>query len=103
MQNKLSEPPKPSVLNRGRTEGEKRSEAVLSADDRQQMPLGGADHPDGRLLGRGPSGEARLRPHQDLHGQTQQVRRTPHLKRVLKKSQKSEITTTLDLANRSFM
>lgn len=66
--------PLSSLRRRDRTEGEERSEAVLSADHRQQMPLGGADHPHGGLLGRGPRREARLRPHQDLRGQTQQVR-----------------------------
>lgn len=58
---------------RDHTEGEERSETVLPADDGQQMPLGGADHPDGGLLGRGPCREARLWPHQDLRCQTQQV------------------------------
>lgn len=61
-------------LRRDRAEGAERSEAVFPADDGQQVSLGGADHPDGGLLGRGPRREARLRPHQDLHGQTQQVR-----------------------------
>ncbi len=48
----------PSLRCRDRTEGEERSEAVLPADHRQQVPLGGADHPDGGLLGRGPHREA---------------------------------------------
>lgn len=60
--------------HRDRAEGEKWAEAVLQADHWHQVSLGGADHPDGRLLGRGPCWEARLRPHQDLCGQTQQVR-----------------------------
>lgn len=63
--------------HRDRAEGEKRAEAVLQADHWHQVSLGGADHPDGRLLGRGPCREARLRPHQDLCGQTQQVRLCP--------------------------
>lgn len=58
---------------RDHSEGEKRPEAVFSTNDRQQMPPGGADHPDGGLLGRRPDREARLRSHQDLHGKTQQV------------------------------
>lgn len=63
------------VPGRDRAESEERSEAILSAHDGQQMSLGGADHPDGGLLGRRPRRETRLRPHQDLHGQAQQVRK----------------------------
>ncbi len=87
----------PSLRCRDRTEGEERSEAVLSADHRQQVPLGGADHPDGGLLGRGPHREAWLRPHQDLRGQTQQVRLTlwsPSLTVLNLKSQFTQITKT---------
>lgn len=62
-----------SVCCRDHTEGEERSEALLSANHRHQMPLGGAHHPDGGLLGRGPRREARLRPRQDICGQAQQV------------------------------
>lgn len=62
-----------SVCCRDHTEGEERSEAVLPTNHRHQMPLGGAHHPDGGLLGRGPRGEARLRPRQDICGQAQQV------------------------------
>lgn len=61
-------------LPRDCTEGEKWSEAILSADNRQQMPLRGVDHPNGGMLGWGPCREAWLWPHQDLHGQTKQVR-----------------------------
>lgn len=51
-------------------EGEERSEALLPAHHRQQMPLRRVDHPDGGLLGRGPRRQAGLWPHQDLCGQT---------------------------------
>lgn len=70
----LTHSPAAFVPLRDRAEGEKRAEAVLQADHRHQVSLRRADHPDGRLLGRGPRREARLRPHQDLCGQTQQVR-----------------------------
>lgn len=65
-----------SLKRRDRAEGEERPEAILSAYNGQQVPLRGADHPDGGLLGWGPCRETRLWPHQDLHGQTQQVSRT---------------------------
>lgn len=57
------DPPLCSRHCRDYTEGEERSEALLSAHHRQQMPLRRADHPDGGLLGRGPRREAWLWPH----------------------------------------